>query len=74
MRLALFASLLVIAAPALASSNEQAADTPAKEKKICRDSGERSESRLRKRVCKTAEEWANEREGASMSDLKRIGN
>jgi hypothetical protein len=73
MRLALFASLLVIAAPALATSNDEAPKAE-KEKKICRDSGERSESRLRKRVCKTAEEWANDRQGASVSDLKRIGN
>ena len=77
MRLALLASLLLVSASgaALASEDtERNQAKPVKEKKICRDSGDRTESRMRKRVCKTAEQWENSRSGASDADLKRLGN
>ena len=74
MRLAVIASLLLLSSPAIAAEADQNENQPAKDKKICKDSGEQTASRMRKRVCKTAEEWENDRSGVSLNDLKRIGN
>ena len=73
MRIALVASLLVIAAPALAAvQNEQAPPKPAKTKKICKSETERTESRMPRRTCKTVEQWDEER-GASQDQINRLG-
>ena len=58
-------SLLVSASVAVAqtASEPAAASTekPVKEKKICRDSDD-STSRVAKRICRTAQEWAEGRQ------------
>jgi hypothetical protein len=61
----------VQAAPATAQAPAAAAEV--KEEKICRKV-ETSSSRMTKRTCKTASEWAkDDKSGANAADLKRLG-
>lgn len=74
MRLVLVASLLILSTPAIAAEADQPqAEKPVKEKKICKTSAARSQSRLRPKVCKTAKQWEETQpeSGASLSDLQR---
>ena len=76
-KLVCIATLAISAASASANQAEnQSESTPAKavkEKKICKRT-DSSVSRMRKQVCKTAEQWANSAEqGAQHSDLQRAG-
>ena len=69
MRLALIACLLFASAPAFAADSDPAPAKPAKEKKICRADDEASSvSRMRKRICKTAEQWENDRSARGKSE------
>lgn len=77
MRLAIFASLLVaVSMPAAAISAqapaaESAKPAEPKEKKICKTDKTQTVSRMPKRICKTAEEWANPHNHVDPSDLRR---
>lgn len=76
MRFVLVASLLALSMPAIAAEPDQPqAEKPVKEKKICKTSPARSESRLRPKICKTAKQWgeAQPEEGATAADLQRMG-
>lgn len=55
------------AAPAEMKSDKQA------EKKICRTEPAESGSRLKNRICKTAAEWDNRKQGVTAGDLKTLG-
>ena len=60
-------SLLLSASVAVAQSESETdapAPKPVKEKKICKDSDD-STSRIAKRICKTATEWAESRQKKS---------
>ena len=57
MRLILAASLLLLPAQGFASPAAETKAKPQSNKKICRIDPEDTESRIRRRICKTAAEW-----------------
>ena len=75
MRLAMFAGLLMaVSMPTAAIAAETpAAESakPAKAKKICKTDTTQTASRMPKRICKTAEEWANPHNHVDPGDLRR---
>jgi hypothetical protein len=78
MRFSIFLGLLMalsipaaaIAADAPAAESAKPAK-PAKAEKICKTDKTQTVSRMPKRICKTAEEWANPHNHVDPSDLRR---
>lgn len=77
----LLAVMLVAADPAAAAQGPQTvapadavpAPKKVKEKRICRELGDQTGSRMSRRVCKTEEEWAQQDQGRTMNDLGTMG-
>jgi hypothetical protein len=57
MRLILAASLLMLPVPGFAAPPPEAKAKPQSNKKICRVDPEDTDSRIRRRICKTEAEW-----------------
>ena len=72
----LFSALILAANPAPAAEPVPAktAATPKKEGKICRVPSEQTGTRMQRRICRTATEWALLEEGRSAEDLKTMGS
>jgi len=64
------ASLLLLPAQAYASPHGKPAAQASPAKKICKVDPEDTESRIRRRICKTAAEWGGSKTKADEASLK----
>lgn len=74
MRLILAASLLLLPAQGFASPAAETKAKPQSNKKICRIDPEDTESRIRRRICKTESEWKSGKGAERETEAQAAGS